>query len=346
MMALREVANSAWPRMTPLIEAESSSDEGADPHAQRVLARLPGMLSQSLGASPCFVDLGSLTSRQEMLIGPAGDQSLVGVVDYLVDAFEARRLNCVPVVRSGMDPGTLRTVMSMTGNERGACLRLARAMRRGGLAGELSRLMSLVGTAPETTDVILDLRYLSPDEEFGPHDLAKMIERLPYLSDLRSLVVIGTTVPETLASFPRGCINFIPRRELQLWNALRSLPVRRLPTFGDYAVQHPDPPLSGGSAINMKVNIRYSTPDGILVARGESGKHEEYHQLAIWVVQRPEFRGDDYSWGDRRIGQAADGEGRPGNQTTWRAAGTSHHLQMMIDELSGAAAQPRIRRHA
>jgi hypothetical protein len=136
MMALRQVAAADWTRMTPLIEVEVSDDEGAEPRRQGVLARLPEILSRSLGSRPLFVDLGRLTTRQEMLIGSDRAPTRVGVVDYLIDSCESRRLNWVPIVRSGIDAATLRNVIGVTGNDRGACLRVAKgAMHRGRLGG-------------------------------------------------------------------------------------------------------------------------------------------------------------------------------------------------------------------
>ena len=50
--------------------------------------------------------------------------------------------------------------------------------------------------------------------------------------------------------------------------------------------------------------------------------NEQYQDLCQQLVQRPEFAGSGYSWGDSVIVKCASGSVEPGAQPTWRGAGT------------------------
>src|SRR5260370_41117168 len=140
-------------------------------------------------------------------------------------------------------------------------------------------------------------------------------------------------MPDTLGGgiVQEGSIGRWPRREWDLWSALRTSGIVRLPTFGDYAIQHPRPPLEGDpSGPGQRANIRYTTDEVTLVPRGvgaviQEGR-EQYRALCRQLGVQPEYAGRDFTWGDGLIADFADGSDEPGWQNHWRGAGTSHHL--------------------
>jgi hypothetical protein len=137
-----------------------------------------------------------------------------------------------------------------------------------------------------------------------------------------------------------GTVGRLPRREWDLWCRLRARRPRRLPTYGDYAIQHPDPPWEGEeSGPGMRANIRYTLHDITLVARGVGPLQlegaEQYRGLCRKIIAEPRFAGADYTWGDRLIFDCARGIADPGNQNRWRGAGTSHHLRLVVEQLGG-----------
>ena len=100
----------------------------------------------------------------------------------------------------------------------------------------------------------------------------------------------------------------------------------RSPTFGDYAVQNPEPPLEDQpTGPGQAANIRYTTEDATLVPRAvgaviQEGA-EQYRELCELLVAQDEFAGRDFSWGDLQIAECAAGIGDPGWQNQWRGAG-------------------------
>jgi Beta protein len=137
-----------------------------------------------------------------------------------------------------------------------------------------------------------------------------------------------------------GTIGELPRREWELWSAMKRLSSGRVPTFGDYVVQHPEPPrddIRGGPG--MRANIRYTLHGSTLIARGRGSViqegREQYRELCQQLFGTPEFSGPDFSWADAEIAACARGEIQPGWQNHWRGAGSSHHFRLVIDQLSG-----------
>ena len=90
----------------------------------------------------------------------------------------------------------------------------------------------------------------------------------------------------------------------------------------------------------MRGSVRYTTEDLVLFARGGSILEfgaEQYRDLCKMLIGRPEFAGADYSWGDRVINATAKSALRPAGEPRWRAAGTSHHLQL-VTAIAGISA--------
>lgn len=89
----------------------------------------------------------------------------------------------------------------------------------------------------------------------------------------------------------------------------------------------------------MRANIRYTSDNVTLVARGRGAVvqegREQYRELCRMLVDRPEFVGSAYSWGDEQIAACASGAIEPGWQNLWRGAGSSHHLRLVTEQVGG-----------
>ena len=89
----------------------------------------------------------------------------------------------------------------------------------------------------------------------------------------------------------------------------------------------------------MRANIRYTTSDLVLYARGHSILEHgapQYASLAQMITGRGEFGGENYSWGDEVIARTASGRMAAGGEPRWRGAGTSHHLSLVARDLATA----------
>jgi hypothetical protein len=206
----------------------------------------------------------------------------------------------------------------------------------GGPGAEVERLRKKIALSPEETDVLLDLGYLGPTPGVTAAHLVRILDNVPNVTQWRSLVLSGTVIPSTAAGWEEWGISEIDRHEWRLWTEVITSVSKRQPSFGDYAVQHPEPPDSGGPG--MRGSVRYTTEDLVLFARGGSILEfgaEQYRDLCNMLIGRLEFAGADYSWGDRVIDATGKSALRPAGEPRWRAAGTSHHLRLVTDSLRG-----------
>jgi Beta protein len=89
--------------------------------------------------------------------------------------------------------------------------------------------------------------------------------------------------------------------------------------------------------MRMSAAVRYATPNDWLILKKKNVRDhgfEQFHDIAAELVQRSEFRGADFSGGDRAIHDCAKRNSGPGNATTWRWIATNHHVETVIDQIA------------
>jgi Beta protein len=166
--------------------------------------------------------------------------------------------------------------------------------------------------------------------------LRGMIDAVPDLSDWRTLTVIAGAFPTGLGPLQRGW-NLAPRLDWQGWLSLIGRPISRRPSYGDYTIAHPDLPPSGRATILAQ--IRYTTPESFLIYKGRNvfthaDGYGQFRTICSELIDRDEYRGADFSWGDSEIQERAAIDGATGNAETWRTIGTNHHIETVIDQIA------------
>jgi hypothetical protein len=186
----------------------------------------------------------------------------------------------------------------------------------------------------EGTDVIIDLREIDSDSTI----VARAVSAdLPAMS-FRHRVIAAASFPENLSDVARGSVQTLPRHEWSLWERLRSRPpFRNAFSFGDYGISNPTTTELDPRTMRMSASIRYTTLNDWLVLKGKNVRDygfDQYHELCKELVDRPEYRGRKFSWGDQFIYDCAHRVSGPGNATTWRKVGTNHHLTVVVNALA------------
>jgi hypothetical protein len=205
-----------------------------------------------------------------------------------------------------------------------------------------------LGVPPEATDLILDFGPVSDD---GAGAMAARLARfvLPQLADSgwRTLVLASGAFPVNLTGVSPFAVARMPRHDLELWRNLRTLKLNCPLEFGDYAVTHPITPV--GVPFAAAPQLRYTLGDEWLVIKGrrqDRRGHQQFFDICQEVLNQAGSRapGPDASWGDERIhlaaGQTTGDTVRvgPGNASTWRSIGTSHHLAYVSRRLDETGA--------
>lgn len=203
----------------------------------------------------------------------------------------------------------------------------------------VDRTADRIGLRADQIDLILDFGAITDD---GATALATRLARfvLPLLADgdWRHFVLAAGAFPEMLGDVPAYSIGELPRRDADMWKRLQQLQLPRPLDYGDYAVTHPTMP--AGGAFAAPPQLRYTLDEHWIAIKGRRQDRRGHQQFYDICEQALAHLGEsaspaNSSWGDAYIDQAAKRTAAgPGNASTWRAIGTSHHLAYVVKRLN------------
>lgn len=318
--------------MAPLLELTPTDFKlGADGKA--LLTKAATQVAKNWGGYRAFVDFNLLG----VVLNPSELSQAVGM---FFDIARAHRLQLVPVTRIGDSLQFQATIASVASRDGlGASLRITgEQLQAATLTSNLESLFEILGLQYETIDLVVDLGIAGAANP----SLVFLSNRIPVIERWRTFAVIAGAFPKDLTEFRVGQ-HLFPRLEWTQWvDELRSGPpeLRRVPTFGDYTIQHAvyyEPP----EGANVSASIRYTSEKHWLIMRGEglrtpgSTGHMQYRANAQLLCERKEFCGPHFSRADEYIWGVANGDTRnTGNPETWLRAGINHHLTFVARQLN------------
>jgi hypothetical protein len=330
--ALREAQPSTCKAMTPLVEivppAEESSDlAAAEKSCESAIAKLVA----SYQGYPVMVDAGLFDLSVPL---PSG-KSALGV---LTDAARSSLLPAQPVVRLG-DPrlalSDARDAHAQDG--RGLTIRVLGDdldEDPDDVEEQLGKLATELGVSPQSVDLLLDLGAVEGDVAVrgGARMVVSLLRDLPSVDDWRSVTVASGAFPTDLSQFNAWVMGERPRFDAQVFDRVMRRPTRHI-DYGDYAIAHPL--LSTGGPFAPPPQLRYTTAERWLVLKGSRNDprgNSQFQVICTIVAGHPEFVGASLGRADQRI--AAGSTEGPGNGSTWRAIGTTHHLDLVARRLT------------
>jgi hypothetical protein len=335
--ALRQASLEVWERMTPLVHFVGQKHRG-EPLNSSTIASWVAKAASAVGIHPFYLDIVRLAPDFPVVTS----KGRVTVLESIYAAARKRRLRFVPVIWVGESSEThcalVRDAALADGHGLAVRIRMRKLVPPVGTtwSAYLAELLSTVSGDVGNADLLVDLEHLDPDAELNVEDFAASLNDMLSVGRWRGVALLGTSMPATLSCINEGTVGSLPRREWDLWQQIAQSGVSRVPSYGDYAVQHPQPPRDDGGP-GMRANIRYTSSNTTLIARGRGSVIQEgkaqYRLLCEQLVASAEFAGSTYSWGDRLIDECARGAMEPGAQNVWRGAGTSHHFQFVTDQL-------------
>jgi hypothetical protein len=281
--------------------------------------------------------------------GLLADEDLVGGLHPLatiLDGGAEHGLQMVPV--TGVARGAAYTAAvseALNRDSLGVCLRLeAEDLEEPeDLPRALTAVLDELALAPAEVDLLLDLGPIGPEQQWTGATVRLFLNALPQITEWRSLTLSASAFPLDLSAVEADSVTPLPRAEWTVWRALheRADRLERMPTFGDYGISHPAPREVDPRIIQRSASIRYTEADDFIVAKGRSIRQhgaDQHYDLAAQLVERPDFHGEDFSWGDAYIAARSRREPGPGNGMTWRKAGTSQHLAFVTSQLASLRA--------
>jgi hypothetical protein len=283
---------------------------------------------------PVFLDLGWIADEAT----ETGQHPLSSVFAALREA----GAQAIPVAGVGRTTEYLTAVRDAAAeDELGVCLRLELEDLRNlaVLERALEETFRSLNVEAGDVDLILDFKGFDAGQAPAIEMAASVaLSALPRVEDWRSLTLIGGAFPLNLSGLQGEAR--IMRADWDVWRALavnRGSELPRRPAFGDYAVQHPEPEEVDPRLMKMSAAVRYATPTEWLILKRKNVRDhgfQQFHEISEDLVDRPEFRGEEFSDGDRLIKTCAEHRSGPGNATTWRKVATNHHIETVVAQIA------------
>lgn len=187
------------------------------------------------------------------------------------------------------------------------------------------------GISTNDVDLIIDVHRLLLDRL--PALRSQILDFLAAVDGkvaLRSVTVIGSSVPASLDGIPPNQMREIPRLELRLRKELVAAGWANL-RHGDYVTVPPEFVDRDGPFPHINGKLLYTLEEGTLVIRGQSRQKEkledQYSSIVRRLIASGKFSGSGLGWGDSYIETCSKWPTSPGDPTTWVAVGTCHHLE-------------------
>lgn len=199
-------------------------------------------------------------------------------------------------------------------------------------------MLTVLGVHPGDCTALLDLGDISMPTASIEDITGEAIQVLDTLQALgfESFVFAGCSMPRTinLAVDTPDSDGSLIRKEMLVWQALRSELRRVTIGFGDYALRGPTTSEYPSKYTNGK--IRHTIRNRFFVVRGHpfrnDGSHVQMEDLARRLMASGNYLGPEFSWGDDQIELASRGLARR-DLGHWIAVDTNHHLTFVVQEV-------------
>lgn len=330
-------------QITPLIEIPpipwDHTNDVPEKTIDKHLAKVDRKLEKSWGIDQAFfIDLMRIGEQERMADG-------THPLAHLFNRTRLRTLKAIPVtglIRNDEYQASCREIVKE--DRRGICLRLQRDDfdEQESIETAITKLLAFLHVSPADADLLLDLgslHTLSPEEP--SLDVTSQVNSIPFIKKWRSFVIAATGFPVDLMGLPPSEISTVRRLEWPLWCGVAAdSRIPRTPTFGDYAIAHPQPSEVDPRVMRPSASIRYTTEDVWLILKGRnlrSHGYKQFHDVSKTLVKNPAYSGPQFSWGDRYINDCANRLVSTGNLTTWRRVGTSHHIAFVTQQIANHA---------
>lgn len=336
--ALYELSDAAKAIITPLIDVIPVPwDYGTDSPKRSLKAHIDcitGYIVKSWPRDlPMFLDLLYAAANNEVI------QDKHAAL-YCFESLRRYRQRIIPVTRLDRDDDYQNVMKSIINKDKmGACLRIQQDDLDDfdALDEALNDLTAHFEIPPTSCDILLDFQALPLQEVRDPVTyISNVIRTFPNLTEWRTFTVAASNFPKILEMTPDSD-ELISRDDYNLWRSVVSNDISRLPSFGDYSIQHPEMSDIDYRKIKISVNLRYATEAHWLVYKGREKNrhgHQQFNRICKDLVNRPEFGGSRFSAGDNYISGCAINTAGPGTPEIWRKVGFNHHITLVAKQIA------------
>lgn len=202
----------------------------------------------------------------------------------------------------------------------------------------ISEILDTLDLEPERCGVLIDFGDVTALSLEKLLDQAEAVMEVVGSKGFKFFSTAGCSLPPTIdaAIKKHNTSGTVKRKEMVLWQTMRTTHPDIKWLFGDYGVRGPN---SAEDVVAPDANgkIRHTTSKKYFVVRGQSiragDKGKQMHRLAKAVIESEYYMGESFSWGDAQILACSRFLIGPGNSTTWIAIDTSHHIAWVVAEI-------------
>lgn len=337
--ALHQMSNDAKVRLTPLINVipvpwnhtKNEPQKTLKAHLDKIIAYIekswPGNYS-------LFLDLMYVASKDEVI---EGRHSAI----YCLETLHHYRQKIIPVTGFDRDDNYQNAIKSIVRRHKlGICFRIQQDELDdlNELADALDDLLRKFDIEAKFCDVILDFEALPLKDVRDPATyISGIIRAFPDLTKWRTFTIAGSNFPKIL-EMNADSDTLIPRTEYLLWSQIvMDDDIPRLPSFGDYSIQHPEISDLDFRKIKSSVNLRYTTEAHWRVYKAREKfryGYVQFNEICNDLIDTQEYYGSHFSVGDKYIDECAKNTNGPGTPEIWRRVGFNHHMTVVAKQLA------------
>ncbi|WP_213996150.1 MULTISPECIES: beta family protein [Tepidanaerobacter] len=280
-----------------------------------------------------FLDLNFLDENKNLQNGQ-------NPLTYIINEAKKKALKVIPVTGLNRDSNYQNEVNNAYLTDKlGICLRIVDDDLLD-IDINVKNFLSNINIKPSDIYLMLDLKYVSPNEEKkNIISTINIINSLPYLGEWKEIILSATSFPENLSLVQSNSVEYIARSEWNIWKYIydHKNKIKRMPWYSDYAISNPGLLEIDPRIMMMSANIRYTAEDNFVIVKGTNVKKNgwgQIHDLCKALINMKEYAGQNFSWGDEYIYQCASGSANTGNAEIWRRIGTNHHISFVVNQLS------------
>jgi hypothetical protein len=323
--ALRQLAPGIRNQITPIIEFVPREFE--DKSLPATLGDKAKQIAQNWGwRDVLFVDFSLL-----------GDGRAAQAVPVFVQGADQYQLRAGLVTSLSQSPDLWRAIQTaLASDNRELCLRVnAYELRRASSQRAIHELLARYARQPSEVHLAIDFQAIRDPLP----SLGTWLGGVPDIDDWRSLTVIAGTFPKDLTHLEKNTQHTLPRSDWLAWRDCATSAAGRIPSFGDYAIQHGVFEEREGKLFNFSASIRYTSRESWVIMRGEGVQNEDgpgYAQWPAWaqlLCEREEFCGPEFSYGDGYIYTMSRQLTRTGTAKAWLTAAFNHHLTFVVRQI-------------
>ena len=341
-VALRQLSPRTKKLLTPMINVlpvpwdhqKEKGKETLDAHLEDIGIKI----AKNWGIDrPIFVDPFYISTIKERFHGRHP-------FTYLWQIASRQYAKIVPVIGLDNDDDYLNTVEEVVSTDKhGVCIRIIQEDidNFDTVDASIQSLLARLGSEHNMCDIIIDFKALPLADVGDPISyVVNLINNFPSLESWRTFTIAATNFPQYLSEMKPDSDITIPRTEFLMWKGIiaSGKSLSRLPSFGDYAIEHPAYQDLDLKNRRVSVNLRYTTnSDWLVFKKRDKDKfgHGQFHDLCDDLVKRREqYCGPAFSASDKYIHLCSMKSARPGSPPIWRQIGFNHHLEFVAKQIS------------